>query len=269
MQRNIVISSAGRKLGKTLLVCSLTRLLAASGIRVSCVKLARGTHGEQGLHEGPGRRDSDTDRFAGAGASKVCLFRYAEPSELPGILDRLAGEGDVVIWESGTVSLFITPDLHLHISDPATESGKSHREAIEPDLLAAGPLDPGSARRLASMIPGMLGLPSPPAFSVEGKHWLSLDGRPLFGEGRIGLLRAIHETGSILGAAEATGIPYRRAWVLLREAEERLGANLVHSGRGGVGGGGSTLTRLGIWLLELWERSERSFLDLLGRMEVR
>jgi molybdate transport system regulatory protein len=270
MQRNIVVSSSGRKLGKTLLICSLTRLLTASGCTVSCVKLSRGTHGEPGLHEGPGRAGSDTDRYTVAGASRACMYRFEDPSELPGILDRLAGESDLVVWESGTVLRFIRPDFHVHIkgSEEPPETGELP-DMMEPDVGARGPLDPESARRLAAMIPGMLGMPSPSPFTVEGKHWLSLDDRPLFGEGRIGLLRAIRETGSILSASTITGIPYRRAWALVRESEETLGADLVHSGRGGIGGGGSRLTRFGEWLLEVWERSEKNFRDLLDRLEAR
>jgi molybdate transport system regulatory protein len=270
MQRNIVISSSGRKLGKTLLGCSLTRLCTTSGAMVSCVKLSRGTHGEPGLHEGPGSPGSDTDRYTRAGASRACMYRFEDPSVLPGVLGRLAGDSDIVVWESGAVLRFIRPDLHVHIrgSEEPPEPGDPSNP-VEPDLGARGPLDPESACRLASMIPGMLGMPSPHPFTVEGKHWLNLDGRPLFGEGRIGLLRAIRESGSILSAAAATGIPYRRAWALVREAEERLGADLVHSGRGGAGGGGSRLTRFGEWLLELWERSEKSFRELLDRLEAR
>jgi molybdate transport repressor ModE-like protein len=270
MQKNIVVSSSGRKLGKTLFGCSLTRILAGSGFSVSCVKLSRGTHGDPGLHEGPGRQGSDTDRYMNAGASRVCMYRYEDPSELPAVLPMLARESDAVIWESGTVMLFITPDIHVHIKSPdEPREQEEPADEGEPDLHARGPLDERSACRLAAMVPGMLEMQSPSPFTVEGKHWLSLDGRHLFGEGRIGLLRAIRDSGSILGAAAVTGIPYRRAWLLLREAEERLGADLVRSGRGGVGGGGSTLTRFGEWLLELWERSERSFREMLDHLEAR
>ena len=270
MQKNIVVSSSGRKLGKTLFGCSLTRLLAGSGFSVSCVKLSRGTHGDPGLHEGPGRPGSDTDRYMHAGASRVCMYRYEDPSELPDVLRMLAGESDAVLWESGTVMLFITPDFHVHIKGPdEPPEPDEHPEKGEPDLSARGPLNQETSNRLAAMVPGMLGMVSPSPFTVEGKHWLSLDGRHLFGEGRIGLLRAIRDSGSILSAAGITGIPYRRAWLLLREAEQRLGADLVRSGRGGVGGGGSRLTRFGEWLLELWERSERNFREMLERLEAR
>jgi len=269
MQRNVIISSSGRKLGKTLLACSLIRLLREAGWSVAFVKLARGGHGDPGLYDGPGRPDSDTDRCSRAGASRVCLFRYARPEELPGILGPLAGSEDAVVWESGTVRRFVDPDLHVHIGVGGGDGAED--PAIPPaGFLVRGPLDPDGSDRIARMAAGMLGSSLPPPFRVGGKHWLALeDGRPLFGEGRIGLLKAVRDAGSILGASEAVGIPYKRAWVLLHEAEKALGADLIRSDRGGRGGGGTRLTALGEWLLDVWDRSERGFRELLDRLEAR
>ena len=269
MRTDIIVSSSGRKLGKTLLAESICRRLSGFGIPVAFVKLSRGTHGAPGLHSGPGRSGSDTARCSSSGAVAASMYRYTDPEELPAVIDGLAAGAEVVIWESGTVSRFLQPDLYIHIRDreAPVRVGERSKGSV-PDLTVRGPLDGGSASRVAAMVPGMLGLPIPSPFRVGGKHWLNLDGLHLLGEGRIRLLRAVRETGSILGAAKSTGISYKRAWLLIRMTEETLGADLVSSGRGGVGGGGSRLTGLADWLLELWERSEKMFNEMLDGLEV-
>jgi molybdate transport system regulatory protein len=83
------------------------------------------------------------------------------------------------------------------------------------------------------------------------------------------LLKAVRDHGSILQAARAAGIQYKRAWVMIHDAEERIGARLVESGRGGAGGGGSRISRLAETLLELWERSQEDFERMLKGLEIR
>ena len=56
----------------------------------------------------------------------------------------------------------------------------------------------------------------------------------------LGLLLAIHDHGSIASAARETGLSYRYAWGLLREAEGLFGEPLLATGRGR----GTTLTAL-------------------------
>jgi molybdate transport repressor ModE-like protein len=48
----------------------------------------------------------------------------------------------------------------------------------------------------------------------------------------LGLLLAIQEHGSIAGAARETGLSYRYAWGLLRQAEDLFGEPLLDTGRG-------------------------------------
>ena len=80
---------------------------------------------------------------------------------------------------------------------------------------------------------------------VKSKVWVELDGRTIFGDGKARLLQAVQETGSIRAAAQRLRMSYRAAWGRLREMERRLGAPLVARRVGGLGGGGSRLTRLG------------------------
>ncbi|MYM42019.1 LysR family transcriptional regulator [Pseudoduganella sp. CY13W] len=69
------------------------------------------------------------------------------------------------------------------------------------------------------------------------------------GPGKIDLLRRIDETRSIAAAARAMGIPYKRAWLLLDALNQAFGRPLIQTASGGKGGGGATLTPLGLQLV--------------------
>jgi molybdate transport system regulatory protein len=72
--------------------------------------------------------------------------------------------------------------------------------------------------------------------------WVEIDNRVVLSRWRVSLLTAVAETGSISGAAERMGVPYRRAWEKIHEMEERLGVALLETKTGGSGGGGASLT---------------------------
>lgn len=63
-----------------------------------------------------------------------------------------------------------------------------------------------------------------------------------FGPGPACLLMAIEQGSSLKQAAEQMGMAYSKAWKILRNAESQLGFPLLTKKRGGIGGGGSTLT---------------------------
>ena len=72
--------------------------------------------------------------------------------------------------------------------------------------------------------------------------WIELDNQVVLSRWRVELLLAVDETGSISGAAERLGVPYRRAWEKIHEMEQRLGVALLDTQTGGPGGGGARLT---------------------------
>ena len=65
------------------------------------------------------------------------------------------------------------------------------------------------------------------------------------GPGKIALLEAIAETGSISGAGRQLGMSYRRAWVVLGEMKSARTTPPVNTAAGGSHGGGSALTAVG------------------------
>ena len=76
------------------------------------------------------------------------------------------------------------------------------------------------------------------------------------GPGKIALLEAIAETGSITAGAKRLDMSYRRAWMLLDELNRALKKPAVDSAKGGQHGGGSEITAVGRQLIELYRRIE-------------
>lgn len=65
------------------------------------------------------------------------------------------------------------------------------------------------------------------------------------GPGKIELLEALDQAGSLSKAARAIGMSYRRAWLLLKALNDLTGEPMATSIKGGAGGGGATLTAAG------------------------
>jgi molybdate transport system regulatory protein len=74
---------------------------------------------------------------------------------------------------------------------------------------------------------------------------LTFDRKAALGPGKVKLLEAIAETGSISAAGRTMGMSYRRAWTLVADLNGSFVEPLVTTQLGGSGGGGAALTRLG------------------------
>ena len=78
---------------------------------------------------------------------------------------------------------------------------------------------------------------------VKTKTWLTNSGREiLFGKGKTELLECIDKTGSILKAAGAMGLNYKKAWVHLNELQTNAGEQLVIKRQGRSENSGTKLT---------------------------
>ncbi len=76
------------------------------------------------------------------------------------------------------------------------------------------------------------------------------------GPGKIALLEAIDETGSLTAAAKHIEMSYRRAWLLVDQLNRSLRRPAVISANGGEHGGGSQLTDVGRKLVDLYRGIE-------------
>lgn len=65
------------------------------------------------------------------------------------------------------------------------------------------------------------------------------------GPGKVQLLEAIEQEGSIAAGGRTMHMSYRRAWLLVSEMNQMFGASVVDTLHGGSRGGGARLTALG------------------------
>jgi molybdate transport system regulatory protein len=78
------------------------------------------------------------------------------------------------------------------------------------------------------------------------------------GPGKVALLEAVAETGSISAAAKQLGMSYRRGWVLIDEMNRAFNAPVVSTAAGGAHGGGTALTAVGEELIKRYRAIENT-----------
>ncbi|MDQ7781919.1 MAG: LysR family transcriptional regulator [Desulfomonilaceae bacterium] len=107
------------------------------------------------------------------------------------------------------------------------------------------------------------------ALKIRSKIWIENDeGKLVIGTGRLRILRAIDEVGSINKAAQKLKQPFRAVWGKIKATEERCGFTVVERTSGG-----SRLTAAGQELLDAYislhdrceEFADTQFRDLFGQ----
>ncbi|HEX5717743.1 MAG TPA: LysR family transcriptional regulator [Thermoanaerobaculia bacterium] len=76
------------------------------------------------------------------------------------------------------------------------------------------------------------------------------------GPGKVDVLDAIEETGTLAGAAQHLGMSYMRAWKLVQAMNGCFREPLVETSRGGSGHGHASLTDTGKAVRDLYRRME-------------
>ena len=100
-------------------------------------------------------------------------------------------------------------------------------------------------------------------YKIKSRIWIEADGHILLGEGRISLLKAIDETGSLSKAAKSLGMSYKKAWSLIDAVNKRAEKQVTTSSIGGKGGGGAELTEYGKSLVETFETINKNCWEFL------
>ncbi len=85
------------------------------------------------------------------------------------------------------------------------------------------------------------------------------------GPGKIDLLEAIRDSGSLSQAARDLGMSYRRAWLLIDSVRYAFREPVTLATIGGKGGGGVALTRFGEELVDSYRALERDITELAAR----
>lgn len=102
------------------------------------------------------------------------------------------------------------------------------------------------------------------SYKIKSRIWIESDNNVLLGEGRVHLLKAIQDTGSLSKAAKSLKISYKKAWQLLDSVNKSAKKPVTINSIGGKGGGGAELTEYGKSLIEAFDEINRNcwaFLD--------
>ncbi len=74
---------------------------------------------------------------------------------------------------------------------------------------------------------------------------IEFDGEHTLGPGKVQLLQAVDERGSISAAARSMGMSYRHAWEMLDDVNRCFGGRVLETETGGRAGGGARVTGFG------------------------
>jgi len=85
------------------------------------------------------------------------------------------------------------------------------------------------------------------------------------GPGKIGLLEAIRDAGSLSQGARNIGLSYRRAWLLIESLKQSFREPVTVASTGGKEGGGMRVTEFGDALIRNYRELERDFATLAER----
>jgi molybdate transport system regulatory protein len=85
------------------------------------------------------------------------------------------------------------------------------------------------------------------------------------GPGKIRLLEAIRDSGSLSQAARNIGMSYRRAWLLVESLKQSFREPVTMASTGGKDGGGMLVTEFGDTLIKNYRELERDFATLAER----
>jgi molybdate transport system regulatory protein len=97
----------------------------------------------------------------------------------------------------------------------------------------------------------------------SGKVWLEDENGKVLGPGRIELLELVQQHGSLRQAALQMKMSYKQAWDLIKQMNERLGAPVLTTSRGGKGGGSATVTEIGLKSIKNYKIFQRNFREFL------
>lgn len=101
-------------------------------------------------------------------------------------------------------------------------------------------------------------------YKIKSRIWIEVDNEMFLGEGRVKLLKAIQETGSLSKAAKAINISYNKAWKLIDSVNKAAKELVVIKNTGGKGGGGAIVTDYGENLISSFDSINKNcwkFLD--------
>lgn len=102
-------------------------------------------------------------------------------------------------------------------------------------------------------------------YKIKSRIWIEVGDNVLVGEGRIKLLKAIIETGSLSKAAKRLKMSYRKAWLLVDAINKTGEQPIVDSSVGGKNGGGTIVTDYGKEVITAFEEINKNCWEFLDQ----
>ncbi len=102
-------------------------------------------------------------------------------------------------------------------------------------------------------------------YKIKSRIWIESNNKVLIGEGRVNLLRAIGETGSLSKAAKSLDLSYKKAWQLLDSVNKSAKKPVTINSIGGKGGGGAELTEYGKSLIMVFDDINKNCWEFLDQ----
>lgn len=102
-------------------------------------------------------------------------------------------------------------------------------------------------------------------YVIKSRIWIESKHGVFLGEGRVKLLKAIAQTGSLSKAASDLGMSYKKAWNLLDSMNKSTKEPLVITSTGGKGGGGANLTPYGEKVIETFDTINQKCWEFLDK----
>ena len=102
-------------------------------------------------------------------------------------------------------------------------------------------------------------------YKIKSRIWIESENNVLLGEGRVQLLKAINETGSLSKAAKSINISYKKAWGLLDSINKSAKKPVTINSIGGKGGGGAELTQYGKALILAFDDINKNCWEFLDK----
>ncbi len=102
-------------------------------------------------------------------------------------------------------------------------------------------------------------------YKIKSRIWIESDSNVLLGEGRVKLLKAIEETGSLSKAAKSLNLSYKKAWHLIDSVNKSAKKPVTINSIGGKGGGGAELTDYGKSLITAFDDINKNCWDFLDQ----
>jgi molybdate transport system regulatory protein len=101
---------------------------------------------------------------------------------------------------------------------------------------------------------------------LRGELFLRTADQQAFATTQIELLKAIQQCGSISKAAKHVGISYKTAWDRIDAMNNMSSQPLVTRSTGGARGGGTTLTELGLRIIDGFESLQQAHQQFIARL---